>query len=145
MKLTLIFILSLVISAGAQDDAKFLCDKIDKQNFAEYLNDRSKIEAIAAKFKEPRKNTLSFCRETCAVSLPKPFVPETAKNYRFSGRVLVKAIADVNGRIFYARPVSGPMLLRGSAHAAACRSQFRIVLSAGKQILFPWIIAYSFI
>ena len=60
-----------------------------------------------------------------AVNLPTPSYPSNARQLGVGGRVSVQVSVDERGNVTSARAVSGPVLLRSAAEAAARRSKLR--------------------
>lgn len=130
--------------AFAQDATKNSCRKSDIAKSEQYLKDRVNVDSVAQSVRHTKRTAIPFCWHTCVVQLPKPYVSDLARRYQFSGKVTVNAVSDENGQVFYARPISGPNLLRNSAKEAACNSKFIVVMYDNKAIKFPWVIVYNF-
>ena len=144
MKAFLTLFLTLSVTTSAQEASKYVCKKPDLAKVQEYLSHQTQNDALAEDVRRTRAGRLPFCWQSCVIRLPKPYFPELAKQYQVSGRVKVYAIADGDGHIIYAQPMSGPKMLRSYATAAACASQFEPVLYEKKAIRFPWTIVYNF-
>ena len=138
-------LLLLAITAIGQEEPKYACSKADRELTQTYLENKKEIEALADSFRQNRRGHLPICWHGCAVRLPKPMFPPSAKNAKVSGSVTIHGVADGTGRIFYARPTSGPKLFRSYARQAACSSSFNPILNGDKPVLFPWTIRYNFI
>jgi hypothetical protein len=144
MKLLLLFLFAITVPVLAQDAAKYSCKKTDITRSEKYLKDKVKIDSLAESIRHTKRGVLPFCWHACVVKLPKPYFSEMATRYQISGKVTVNAVSDENGQIFYAKPVSGPHLLRNAAKDAACNSKFIMVMYDNKAIQFPWVIVYNF-
>jgi hypothetical protein len=140
----IITLLLLTIATAAQDAGKYSCSNADKQMTDAYFENKKGIEVLADSLRQTRRGKLPFCWHGCAVNLPKPFFPPTAKNAGISGSVAIYAVADERGRVFYARPISGPKALRSSARQAACVASFTPISYNGQPMKFPWTIRYNF-
>lgn len=80
-----------------------------------------------------------------AVSLPKPAYPPIARQANASGQVRVQVVIDEEGNVLSARAISGHMLLRNPAEAAARQSKFNPVRAAGQPVRATGEILYNFI
>ena len=138
-------LLLLTIPVIAQEGPKYACSKADRELTQVYLQNKKEVEALADTLRQNRRGHLPICWHGCAVNLPKPTFPPNAKNAKISGSVTIHGIADETGRIFYARPTSGPEIFRSYARQAACSSSFNPILNGDKRMLFPWTIRYNFI
>jgi TonB family protein len=79
-----------------------------------------------------------------AVSLPKPSYPEDAKASRVSGTVVVDIVTNPEGRVIWARVVSGPELLRRVSQKAACRAQYSPTVISRRAVQTESSIQYMF-
>lgn len=142
MKVILLFIiLSFSSLAFGQNEEKFACSKKDKQTVREYFtaiqeNNRTLTELYKTINSPSPKPRLPFCWHGCAVNLVKPAYPRIAKENRIFGRVEVETIADENGRIIFAKTVTGNHIFRRNAELAACHSSFIDIMFDGKPIKF---------
>lgn len=80
-----------------------------------------------------------------AISLPQPAYPALAKQQRVSGQVTVEVTIDETGVVISARAVSGPMLLRSAAIAAARQARFTPTMLSGKPVKVEGTINYNFV
>jgi TonB family protein len=65
---------------------------------------------------------------------PPPKYPAAASAAGVQGEVTVHAVVDPDGKVIYARAVSGPALLRGAAQEAVQQWRYRPLLDNGKPI-----------
>lgn len=79
-----------------------------------------------------------------ARKLPPPLYPETALRMRVTGAVNVEVTVDENGKVIAARAISGPMLLRDAAVAAARQADFTPTLLHDKPVQVTGVIVYKF-
>ncbi len=79
-----------------------------------------------------------------ALSLPKPNYPDTARNVRAQGVVIVEVIIDVNGKVIAARATSGHPLLQQAAVQAAYQAKFSPTTLSGQPVKVAGTINYSF-
>lgn len=140
-----IALLLLTFSAFAQENPKYACGEKDRSLTKEFFENKREIETLADRFRQTRRGQLPFCWGGCVVKLPKPTFPSNVKNAGFSGTITIYAVADETGRVFYARPASGPKLLRDYARQAACVAQFTPIFNGDHPVKFPWAIRYNFI
>jgi TonB family protein len=71
-----------------------------------------------------QKNVIVGNLTSRAVSLPKPAYPPVAKQVGANGQVIVQVTVDEEGNVLSAKAVSGNMLLRSPAEAAARQAKF---------------------
>ena len=69
-----------------------------------------------------------------AISLPKPAYPEEAKSKKVTGTVEVDLVTNEEGRVVWAKAVSGPELLYDVSMKAACRARYSPTLISGRAI-----------
>jgi protein TonB len=74
----------------------------------------------------------------------KPDYPVIARNAGVKGAVMVEVQVDEDGRVKKARAVSGPMMLRGSAEAAARNWRFSPARLNGIPVKVTSSITFSF-
>jgi TonB family protein len=79
-----------------------------------------------------------------AISLPKPLYPDTAKNVRAQGLVVVEVVIDTNGKVISARAVSGPGVLQQAAVQAAQLARFSPTTLSGQPVRVAGTINYNF-
>jgi TonB family protein len=79
-----------------------------------------------------------------AVSLPKPLYPDTARNARAQGTVVVEVVIDTNGKVISAKAVSGPGLLAQAAIQAAYQAKFSATTLSGQPVRVTGTINYTF-
>lgn len=79
-----------------------------------------------------------------AISLPKPAYPPTARAVGASGKVNVQVTIDEEGNVISAVAVSGHVLLRAAAAAAARASKFSPTKLAGVPVKVTGTIIYNF-
>lgn len=79
-----------------------------------------------------------------AVNLPKPAYPPIAKQMRATGQVAVQVLVDESGNVTSARAMSGNLLLRASAEAAARQSRFNPVRIDNQAVKATGIVLYNF-
>ena len=80
-----------------------------------------------------------------ALSMPKPAYPEEAISKRASGLVRVAVVTDEQGRVIWAKAVSGPDLLQSVSMKAACRARYSPTLISGRAIKTETTIQYNFV
>ena len=81
---------------------------------------------------------------TKAVELPKPQYTEEAKRIHASGRVTVKVVVDVNGKVVSAMAVDGPVPLRQAAEDAARKAVFNPFTEGGIIVKASGVLTYDF-
>lgn len=79
------------------------------------------------------------------ISLPRPTVPEEAKDSKISGVVRVLVTVDERGRVAEAEAVSGPTIYQAAAIDAARQALFEPIIREGKPVTTKAVIAYSFV
>jgi len=79
-----------------------------------------------------------------AVNLPKPAYPPIAKQMRATGQVAVQVLVDESGNVTSAKAMSGNVLLRASAEAAARQSRFNPVRIGNQAVKATGIVLYNF-
>jgi TonB family protein len=82
---------------------------------------------------------------TRAISLVKPEYPAAAKKAKAKGEVVIQIYVDLNGNVTSAIAVSGPMILRPPAEAAARQSRFYPVKVGGVAVNARGTVVYNFI
>lgn len=151
MKLFLVFTLFIFpVSILGQSEERFACSKEAKPAIREYFNNlqennRTLTEIYRIMTSPSPKPRVPFCWHSCVVSLVKPAYPKFARENNIFGRVEVETIADENGKIIYAKAVTGNNVFRRNAEFAACHSSFRKIMFDGKLIKFRWRIVYNFV
>jgi TonB family protein len=80
-----------------------------------------------------------------AISLPKPAYPSSARAVRASGAVSVQVLIGEDGSILSASAVTGHLLLRAAAVAAAKQAKFSPTLLEGRPVKVSGIITYNFV
>jgi TonB family protein len=80
-----------------------------------------------------------------AVSLPKPPYPKEAKAAKATGTIRVQVVIDEEGRMIWAKAVSGPSLLQEVSVKAACRARFLPIKISGRAVKAEGIITYNFL
>ena len=80
-----------------------------------------------------------------AVSLPKPFYSQMARNAGASGVVVVEILIDENGVVISARAVSGHPMLRPEAAKAAYQARFSPTFLSGKPVKVSGVLTYNFV
>jgi TonB family protein len=78
-----------------------------------------------------------------AIRLPKPVYPAEAKH--ISGQVRVSIIVDEQGKVSWARAISGPASLLKAAEAAALKAEFTPTLLEGKPEKVSGLLIYNFV
>lgn len=78
------------------------------------------------------------------ISRPEPDYPPIARAARAQGQVVVRIVADEEGKVVAAQVVSGHPLLQESALRAARKLRFRPPLMDGKPVKFSGTITYTF-
>ena len=102
-------------------------------------------EEQIAKFEKPLPLISGHCYSgECPVSLPKPWYPNVARQNKINGQVVVDALVDEQGKVAYARFVSGPAVFREPAITAAYRAVHQRKQACGRPIKFWWRIKYNF-
>jgi TonB family protein len=122
------------------------------KNYFENLIEQNKfieqclIEAEENQLKSnlPKPKKVSHLNPT-AVSLPKPYFPNVARQLRISGEVLVEIITDENGKVIYAKVLKGNGLLVRNVKQAICNSKFIPEKYCGDLVKTKRIIRYNFI
>ncbi|HEX8748298.1 MAG TPA: VWA domain-containing protein, partial [Pyrinomonadaceae bacterium] len=79
-----------------------------------------------------------------ALSLPKPDYPAAARALGANGTVVVEVTVDETGKVIAARAVSGHVMLRPAAAAAARQARFAPTLLAGQPVRVTGTINYNF-
>ncbi len=79
-----------------------------------------------------------------AVNLPKPAYPPIAKQMRATGQVAVQVLVDESGNVISAKAMSGHLLLRASAEAAARQSRFNPVRIGDQAVKATGVVLYNF-
>lgn len=79
------------------------------------------------------------------IRLPKPFYPNTARQYKIFGTVYVEVFLDENGNAIYAKAKNGKKIFYKNAEIAALNSQFRAVSYCEKRMLQKKIFVYNFL
>jgi len=79
-----------------------------------------------------------------AVNLPKPAYPPIAKQMRATGQVAVQVLVDESGNVTSAKAMSGNLLLRASAEAAARQSRFNPVRIGNQAVKATGFVLYNF-
>jgi TonB family protein len=79
-----------------------------------------------------------------AVSLPKPAYPPIAKQAGANGQVVVQVTVDEEGNVLSAKAVSGNMLLRSPAEAAARQAKFSAKIG-GENVKAVGTLVYNFV
>lgn len=148
----LFLVLIILISPLAVFAQKLPKDRIDAL-MATVADDERALEACKKSIREaqieefgkPLPEISGHCWSGCPTSMPKPSYPEAAKRNRFSGVVIVSAVADENGKVVYARMIKGNAIFRRSALAAAYASTYQPKMICGqRRIKFRWYITYNF-
>jgi len=95
---------------------------------------------------EKPKGEIKRVSQLCgrAISLPKPSYPEDAKASRVSGTVVVDIVTNQEGRVIWAKAISGPELLRRVSEKAACRAQYSPTVISGRAIQTESSVQYLF-
>ena len=143
MRILLITII-LACSTFAQDAEKYSCSADQRVLVAKYLKNQAANDEFAERLRKPQKGQLPFCWHTCAVSLVKPYFPAVAKTLKIQGAVRMYTIANEEGLVIYAKPISGPTVFRQAARSAACKARFKPIRYDDRPITFPWTILYNF-
>jgi TonB family protein len=106
-----------------------------------------RIEACEAPDQDKPKGEIKRVSQLCghALSLPKPSYPEEAKASRISGTVVVEIVTNQDGRVIWAKAISGPELLRSVSEKAACRAQYSPTLISGRAVQTESSIQYLFV
>ncbi len=79
-----------------------------------------------------------------AVSLPRPAYPPAAKTAAVTGSVNVSVLVDEQGNVTSARAVSGPVMLRAAAEAAARQARFNPPRLGNQSVRMTGVLLYSF-
>lgn len=137
------------ISMVAQIPQDYACSKKDKSLVADYFLELQKQNLEITECLEKRNQSnpnakpISHLTPT-AISLPKPYFPNIAKNNRIFGSVNVEIIFDEKGTVIYAKAVSGKKIFYRTGEKAACASKFSPVLYCGKPRKQKRVIRYNF-
>ncbi len=86
-------------------------------------------ETVATFFKEhPLRSILPICHNDCPVIKCRPVIlfPPIAKAAKVTGTVSVHILVGEQGKVLYARPLSGHPLLWAATRKAACETQFNV-------------------
>jgi hypothetical protein len=150
MKIFIPLILLLIpLNVLSQQETRYACSDSDKASVKKYFAETDENNKVLSDMYFTRntgeRTPLSFCWHGCVVSLPMPAFPAIARRDRLRGVIIVEAIADEKGNIFFAKAVSGPSIFRNSAVKAACSSKFKPIAFGGKTLKFRWDIIYNFI
>jgi TonB family protein len=79
-----------------------------------------------------------------ALSKPSPAYPVKASNAHATGTVAVRVVVDESGKVVEAEAISGNMLLREAAVAAARQARFAPTHLAGEPVRVTGILTYNF-
>lgn len=79
-----------------------------------------------------------------ALELPKPNYPPSASSVNVSGSVTVQVLIDEHGNIEKAKVISGHLLLRAAAVAAALQAKFEPYIFNGKPVKVGGTLVYNF-
>lgn len=145
-----IFIVHLSYFAGfAQTkDKKYIQELFDEIKADEKLvaECEQKIrEFQIANFGRVLPKISGHCWDGCPINVVKPYYPIEAKRFRISGQVKVETIVDENGKVAFAKAVSGNILLRRVAEQAARVSKYQPKNTCDNNpIKFRWTIIYNF-
>jgi TonB family protein len=80
-----------------------------------------------------------------AINLPKPPYPEEAKAQNVSGRVRIEIVIDEEGRVIWAKPIEGHLLLLEASVRAACNSRYSPERISGRAVKVGSEISYNFV
>jgi TonB family protein len=80
-----------------------------------------------------------------ALSLPKPRFPEEAKAAKVSGQVQMDVVIDENGRVVWAKALTGHPLLQDASRKAACRARYAPTRISGQPVKTETGITYNFV
>lgn len=80
-----------------------------------------------------------------AMSLPKPYYPKKAKRKSVGGVVPVRVIISEQGKVIYAKAVTGNKDLLAAAEWAARKSAFEPTILSGQPVKVSGIITYNFV
>ncbi len=80
-----------------------------------------------------------------AVNLTKPAYPPQARQMGADGQVVVQVLVDETGNVTSAKALSGNLLLRASAEAAARQSRFNPVRVDNQAVKATGVVLYNFI
>ena len=86
-------------------------------------------EIVATFFKQhPLISILPICHNDCPIIKCRPVIPfpSIAKAARVTGTISVHVLVDEQGKVLYARVLSGHPLLRTAAQKGACETQFNV-------------------
>jgi TonB family protein len=79
-----------------------------------------------------------------AISLPKPVYPQEARDAKVSGTVTVQITIDEEGKVIFAKAVSGHHLLQDSAVAAAREAKFSPTSVDNQPVKVSGMLTYAF-
>lgn len=129
-------------------------DKFTQELFARIEEDEKLVAECKQKIREYQianfgkvlPKISGHCWAGCPISIIKPFYSDEAKRLRISGKVKVEAIVDENGKVVYAKAISGHPFLKQTAERAAKASLYQPQRTCdNKPIKFRWTIIYNFI
>ncbi len=101
-------------------------------------------ESRARKQLKPIIVSCGICNSR-AIYLPKPVYPASGKAVRASGPVRVSVKISERGRVYWARAVSGHILLRPDSELAARQARFEQWRLSGKAVRVIGTIVYNYI
>lgn len=147
--LLVILVFLPIVGADAQklpkESTEALLASVAEDELAAETCEKSVREAQIKEFGKPLPKIAGHCWNGCPISMPKPYYPEAAKRSRLKGVVKVSAIVDEDGKVTYAKMISGNAVFRQSALAAARASTYqRKVICGDRRIKFWWHITYNF-
>ena len=79
-----------------------------------------------------------------AVRKPAPYYPPFAKAAQLKSTVAVSVVIDENGKVIWARSISGHPLLRQAAKDAACHARFYPIFIDGLPVMVSGVLTYNF-
>jgi TonB family protein len=157
--ITLLFVLGLITISGSarhrqhgqetQTSANKREEKppatVDKSGVEEKV--KAEEEACAAGDEETKPEGAVEVGMLCgtAISLPKPAYPKDAKAAKASGMVKINVVTNEQGRVIWARAVSGHPLLQAAASKAACHARFTLAERSGRAVKTETFITYNFV
>ena len=100
-------------------------EKVVYKNSACNEDDSEVVETFFGE--NPLRGVIPICHNDCPIIECRPVVPfpPLAKQAKVSGMVSVHVLVNEEGRVIYARILSGNPLLWGAARKGACETQFQ--------------------
>ena len=149
--MSVIFVINLLCSVILSQTES---NKFPQELFARLEEDEKLVAECEQKIREYQianfgkvlPKISGHCWDGCPISIVLPFYSDEAKRLRISGKVKVEAIVDENGKVVYAKAISGNPFLKRNAERVAKVSLYQPKKTCdNKPIKFRWTIIYNFI